>query len=43
LQSVQGDTGVGGIEQTVERPAAGLHAGGHGPNHQSRLEDASKH
>src|ERR1700690_670184 len=30
LQGVQGDTGVVGIEQPVERASAGLHAGRHG-------------
>jgi hypothetical protein len=30
LKSVQCDTRVGGIEQTVERSTAGLHANGHG-------------
>ena len=30
LQGVQGDAGIFRIEQTVERAAAGLHAGSHG-------------
>jgi hypothetical protein len=30
LESVQGNTRVGGIEQTVECSTAGLHADGHG-------------
>jgi hypothetical protein len=30
LKSVQGNARIGGIEQAVERSAAGLHADGHG-------------